>query len=464
MVASLNVPTERQQSGKASIINDIPRHQMWVRMVAKWFEPQLDNPATRFREQTIRVLSFIMVVVAGLLALLSAGTSQGAALLPVMAIISVFGMMSSMLAIHLKHLALASWLLVLTLLVDAFTFLWLAGYSARVSFPLFMIVFLFSTLVLPRQYLGLLLVGTLAVLTPILSLQAEHMGDPLLAVLVDAVAVLTIETLGLYVFRLEFDYRLEEAERARVHAEESDRLKTQFLSSVSHELRTPLNAIIGYTELVMSDLFTSEEAVEKQAEFNPKILNNARNLRIMVDDLLDLARIEAGMASLDSTPVVPSEIIREIVDNQQGLLHGKALTLSLQVEPNVPESALWDAFKVNQILTNLIGNAIKFTNSGAVTVRMSAPDEQWLLIAVSDTGIGMQPGAEKYIFDRFRQVDASDQRVHGGTGLGLAITKGLLELMNGTIVVESTLGKGTTFTVTLPRWVKSETSSLNPSE
>ncbi len=430
-----------------------------IRLLA-WFDAHLDNPATRFRERTIRAISLIMVLAAGLLALLPAQVTQGASLLPVLTAISFFGMASSMLAIHLKQLALASWLVVLTLLIDAFIFLWLAGYAARVSFPLFMIVFLFSTLVLPRNYLWLLLVGTLATLTPILSLQAQRLGDPAFGVLIDAAAALTVETIGLYIFRLEFDSRLEAAERAQARAEEADRQKMQFLSNVSHELRTPLNAIIGYTELILSGIFEPAEALEKQVEFNPKILNNARNLRILVDDLLDLAKIEAGMASLNVSTINPQQVVREIVENQLGLAQGKALVFSLEIEPTVPTTADWDTFKINQVVTNLIGNAVKFTASGSVTVRLAAPDYQNLTIAVTDTGIGLKPGAERYIFEKFRQVDDSDKRAHGGTGLGLAITKGLVGILGGQISVQSEFGVGSTFMVTVPRWVKHDSEQI----
>lgn len=423
--------------------------------VLNWFAAHIDDPATRFRERTVRVLSFIMLLLSLSMLTVPASLFEGTAFLPVV-IFSTLGMGASVFAVHRRNLPAASWLFALTLLADAFGILWQAGYYARITVPLFMIVFLFSTLVVPRNFLWILLGATTVVMIIVIPIQAVHTGDPAVAVLIDIILSLIVLTIGLYIFRLEFDSRLESTEKARIRAENADRLKMQFLSNVSHELRTPLNAIIGYTELMASGMFEGEELVQKQTEFNPKILNNAQNLRLMVDDLLDLAKIESGSTRLEPIPYSPRQLIAQIVDNQQGLVQGKPVTLSALFAADVPESSYWDIFKVQQIVNNLIGNAIKFTDQGKVEVLVSGlhtPQGEMIRIAVSDTGAGMPPGAEKYIFDTFRQVDGTNNRKHGGTGLGLSITKGLIDAMKGTVVVHSELGKGSTFTVDLPRWM-----------
>jgi signal transduction histidine kinase len=433
------------------------------KVLLRWFTAHIDDPATRFRERTVRALSLIMFVFSALL-LVPAELFEGNAFRPIV-ILSLLGMGASLFAIHRRQLSVASWLFALTLLLDAFAMFWLAGYYSRIALPLLMIVFLFSTLVLPRNYLWALLVVAGIVLGIVVPIQAEKTGDPAVAVIIDALLSLTVLTIGLYIFRLEFDSRLESTEKARIRAENADRLKLQFLSNVSHELRTPLNAIIGYTELMLSGLFEGEEAEQKQAEFNPKILRNAQNLRIMVDDLLDLAKIESGAARLEPTPCSPRQEIEHVVDMQQGLVGNKPVKLLALFATDTPESAYWDVFKVQQVLTNLIGNAIKFTDQGKVEIVVSplhtAQGETMIRIAVNDTGVGMPPGAEKYIFEKFRQVDGTGQRKHGGTGLGLSITKGLIDVMKGTVTVTSEQGKGSSFVVDLPRWMGTPESALS---
>jgi signal transduction histidine kinase len=250
---------------------------------------------------------------------------------------------------------------------------------------------------------------------------------------------------------------LDAAEQARMRAEAADRVKTQFLSNISHELRTPLNAIIGYAELLVSEeILTKEERLIKQVEFNPKILANGVHLRGLVDDLLELARLEDQVVRITSDEVNPTHLITTVVSNQQGLTGGKPVTLEAICDPGLPKTAHWDQRRVTQILNNLIGNAVKFTDQGSVKVHaMPHPTiANHISIAVSDTGMGMPPDAVTYIFERFRQVDSSDERRHGGAGLGLSITKGLLDLLGGDVCVQSELGKGSTFTITLPTEIK----------
>jgi PAS domain S-box-containing protein len=242
----------------------------------------------------------------------------------------------------------------------------------------------------------------------------------------------------------------KQAERERETAErlrEVDRLKSQFLANMSHELRTPLNSIIGYAEVLLDgvDGDLEEEAVEDVTA----IYDSGKHLLSIINEILDLAKIEAGQMQLDRKRVDLTEFVGEIVKNGQILIKTKPVTLKMEQESFVP-AIYADPIRLRQIIWNLVSNAVKFTEQGSVTVCYGRADDDNIYVKVVDTGIGMSDEGQKVIFERFSQVDGSSTRRAGGTGLGLTITQQLVHMHGGEIVVESVLGKGSTFSFTMP--------------
>jgi len=228
--------------------------------------------------------------------------------------------------------------------------------------------------------------------------------------------------------------------------ERANRLKSEFLASVSHELRTPMNAIIGYTKLMLDGL--DGDLTEQQTADLERVVQAADNLLGLINGLLDLAKIEAGKMELNAEEVDIPLVIDDVIELMRAGADSKSLTVRAEVASTLP-TAWADRARIRQVLVNLVANAIKFTEHGGVTVRATIVDG-WITIAVIDTGVGIPPEAQTYIFDEFRQVDASTTRRYGGTGLGLAISKRLIALHGGRIWVESSLGNGSTFLFTLP--------------
>lgn len=234
-------------------------------------------------------------------------------------------------------------------------------------------------------------------------------------------------------------------ELAREKAEESTRLKSQFIATVSHELRTPLNAIEGFTDLLKTD----QQLDARNQRMVERIATNSRRLVELVNDLLDLSRIEANRMEISYAPFSPRELA-DIWAMQVSMLAAKKnLRFVTQVDEALPSVMLGDTHALTKIGINLLSNAIKFTQTGEVCLRLSAQGKQWQ-IQVSDTGIGIPAEAHDYIFEEFRQVDASMTRQYEGTGLGLALVRRLAQLLEGQVALQSEVGKGSTFTVTLP--------------
>jgi signal transduction histidine kinase/CheY-like chemotaxis protein len=228
--------------------------------------------------------------------------------------------------------------------------------------------------------------------------------------------------------------------------EEADRVKDEFVANVSHELRTPLTAIIGYSQLLLDG---GDGAVgEDQRQDLTTILTSAEHLLVLINDLLDMARIDAGRLEVAPEPCDGRDLAREAGQAVATLAHAKGLSL-VQRLSDEPAPAFCDPARTRQVLLNLLGNAVKFTDRGSVTVscERSGP---WCLLSVHDTGAGIPEGETAAIWHEFRQVDGSITRRRGGTGLGLAITRHLVALQGGTVTCESVAGVGSTFTVALP--------------
>jgi PAS domain S-box-containing protein len=228
--------------------------------------------------------------------------------------------------------------------------------------------------------------------------------------------------------------------------EKANRLKSEFLASMSHELRTPINALIGYASLMLDRIYG--DLTPRQEEGLNRIQGAAQHLLALINDILDLAKIEAGRMPLHLDDVTLGDIVREISQQMEPLVKKRALTFNVDM-PSKDITLHTDRTKVKQILLNLLSNAVKFTHHGGIWVTVSK-DEEDLRFDVRDTGIGIRASDLESIWEDFRQVDQSRTREFGGTGLGLSITRKLVDALGGHVFAESTFGKGSTFTVVLP--------------
>lgn len=242
----------------------------------------------------------------------------------------------------------------------------------------------------------------------------------------------------------------EELEDRAVELSKANKLKSEFLARISHELRTPMNSINGYSEMLLRNTYGALN--DKQNDRMERILRNGRNLLALIDDLLDISKIDAGKMEMRIMPVNIVEELNAVMYTLEAQAAAKGLYLRSELPPDLPFVRA-DAIRLKQVITNLFGNAIKFTKQGGVSVQAGMFNEdtrEMLAVSVFDTGIGIRHEDQHIIFDEFRQVDQSATREYGGTGLGLAITKKLIELMGGRIWVESEVDKGSTFTFILP--------------
>lgn len=285
---------------------------------------------------------------------------------------------------------------------------------------------------------------------PIIFLTASHEQDHLLKAFAQGAADYVTkpfnphELLARVRTHLEFKHTRDQLQKAQQKALEANRLKSLFIANMSHEIRTPMTAILGMTELLLDTPVN-----DQQIDFLQTLKSSGEQLLIIINDILDISKLEAGEMRLEPQEFYLQYLIDGLLSLFRPQIQAKNLTINYHIDPQIPLELIGDQFRLNQIMTNLIGNAIKFTDQGTISLKINLENQSKkhikLRFFIKDTGIGITSEDQKKLFQSFFQADASSTRRYGGTGLGLAISKQLVELMGGEIGVKSLLNQGSTF-------------------
>ena len=259
------------------------------------------------------------------------------------------------------------------------------------------------------------------------------------------VAAVAIYGVRAAILQVRYARSQEELTKAMIAAEQGSRAKSQFLANMSHEIRTPMNGILGMTELALSTTLT-----EEQRDFLLTVKSSADRLLTIINEILDFSKMEAGKTVLDSVAFHLPGVIGDVLRSLAFLAHQKGLELAVHIAPDVPADLTGDPVRLGQVLINLVGNAIKFTEHGEVSVDVSlseiANDRACVQFSIRDTGIGIALDQQEGLFQEFQQAQTSGKRLYGGTGLGLAVSRSIVTLMGGAIALKSIPGEGTTIT------------------
>ena len=320
---------------------------------------------------------------------------------------------------------------------------YLTQFSVNSSFAVLLASFLISLVILTRASL-VLFQATAFSLTAIMMFTAETTAVSPLFFLATLLCVCVFTYLN-QMFRMDTEENLRQARQEAMEAAEA---RTQFLANMSHEIRTPMNGVIGMTHLLGG---TTLDATQRS--YLKTIQVSGESLLNIINDILDFSKVDAGEINLDFHQFDLTDCIENAVDLVKQACRDKQLGIHLILEPGVPQSVYADSNRLRQVMINLLNNAVKFTSEGHVTLRVSGEhiNESFRLkYSVSDTGIGIPQESMDSLFQAFSQVDSSTTRKYGGTGLGLSISKHLIELMDGSITVESEVGNGTTFSFDVP--------------
>ena len=299
------------------------------------------------------------------------------------------------------------------------------------------------------EALGLIVTMTLLFGTPDYMAHAETTQSKVVLILASTIACGFGLALG-FLREQETTRMVERLVETSEQAESASLAKSEFLANMSHELRTPMNGVIGMLDLLISE----DELDEDHREWAQTAFQSAHGLLALLNDILDLSKIEAGKLELAVGPIDVQAVLDEIMATASVLASEKELVLKLESDESLDRPLVGDELRLRQIVMNLVGNAVKFTERGQVTVRAAASrlpsdDRRRLVIAVSDTGIGLTPEQQSRLFQKFSQADSSTTKRFGGTGLGLAISQQLAAQMDGTLEVKSSPGAGSTFTLTV---------------
>ena len=278
-------------------------------------------------------------------------------------------------------------------------------------------------------------------------------------------ALLGLVVVGLFAFLINRDFwRIQtyrqKLEKEKKYSESLLKSREQLISTVSHDLRSPLNTITGYTELMEGTALS-----QKQERYMGNVKSASDYVGNLVNDLLDFSKLEGGKLNIENVPFIAANLIQETAESLQALRSNKKVKLFLEIDPKLQKTVLGDPFRIRQIVTNLIGNAFKFTEEGHITIKAKATAARGkslqAKIEVSDTGIGIAKEKQHLIFNEFTQADSTTEKKFGGYGLGLTISKKLAELLHGNLTLESKLNQGSTFTLQLPLQITDKSVEKN---